>query len=157
MGANTWLRAAAIAWRCWLGRAAGRDARPGDASDAIGRWGEDCAADLLAGEGYRILGRRVRPNRHDEIDLVVRRDDVLVFVEVKTRKTEDFGRPLEAVDRDKRRALVRAAARYLRRLGYPRVYCRFDTVEVIGAPGGKPVVRHIENAFLPAHPLMPGR
>ena len=114
---------------------------------AVGRWGEDVAADFLVGAGYRILGRRVRPDRRDEIDLVVRKDESLVFVEVKTRATEEFGRPLAAVNTAKRKALNRAAVRYLRQLDFPKLYYRFDTIEVVGTEGATPVVRHIENAF----------
>ncbi len=114
---------------------------------AAGRWGEDVAADFLLRAGYRILGRRVRPDQHDEIDLVVRKDESLVFVEVKTRASEDFGRPFEAVNAAKRKALNRAAVRYLRQLNFPKLYYRFDTIEVIGTEGEEPLVRHIENAF----------
>lgn len=116
-------------------------------AQAAGRWGEHVAADFLVRAGYRILGRRVRPDRHDEIDLVVRKDDVLAFVEVKTRATETFGRPLAAVNAAKRKALNRAAVRYLQQLKFPKMFYRFDTVEVIGTEGAEPVVRHIENAF----------
>ena len=102
----------------------------------------------LRAKGFRILGRRVRIGRRDEIDLVARDGEELVFVEVKTRRNEDFGRPLEAVDRSKRRVMSRAAVRYLQRLAEPRVCFRFDVVEVIGAVGAEPPrVRHIENAF----------
>lgn len=112
-----------------------------------GRWGEEVAAAWLVRSGYRILGQRVRPDRRDEIDIVARKDESLVFVEVKTRASEDFGRPLSAVDFAKRKALSRAAVRYLRQLDFPKLYYRFDTVEVIGSEGAEPVVRHIENAF----------
>ena len=116
-------------------------------TQATGRWGEDVAADFLVNAGYRILGRRVRPDRHDEIDLVVRKGESLVFVEVKTRASETFGRPLTAVNSAKRKALNRAAVRYLQQLKFPKLYYRFDTIEVIGEEGEEPVVRHIENAF----------
>ena len=112
-----------------------------------GRWGEDVAAEFLVRAGYRILGRRVRPDRRDEIDIVARKDESLVFVEVKTRATEDFGRPASAVNFAKRKALNRAAVRYLKQLDFPKLYYRFDTIEVIGEEGGTPEVRHIENAF----------
>jgi len=73
---------------------------------------------------------------------------VLVFVEVKTRRSESFGRPLAAVNRAKRHYLSRAAVRYLKRLRRPPAAFRFDIVEVIGAPGVRePTVRHVENAF----------
>ncbi|MDD5708013.1 MAG: YraN family protein [Kiritimatiellae bacterium] len=121
---------------------------PNDREDA-GRWGEAVAADWLRRQGYTILGRRVRPNRRDELDLVARRGDTLVFVEVKTRRSERFGRPAAAVDRRKRHSLCRAAARYLRRLRYPALFYRFDVIEVVGRQDETPVIRHIEDAFRP--------
>jgi len=91
----------------------------------------------------------VRIGKRDELDLVARDGEVLVFVEVKTRKSERFGRPVSSVDRAKRHTLSRAAVRYIKRLKDPHVYFRFDVVEVVGeidAPD-PPVIRHIENAF----------
>ncbi len=79
-----------------------------------GRWGERQARRMLAAKGYRILGRRVRVGRRGELDIVARNGDTLVFVEVKTRRNEDFGRPIDAVDRAKQRRLSRAALGYLR-------------------------------------------
>jgi putative endonuclease len=117
-------------------------------SAVVGEWGEDQAVLFLKSAGYKILGRNVRPDKRDEIDVVVRDEDTLVFVEVKTRKREDFGRPLSAVKTDKRHALNRAAAAYLRKAGYPDMYYRFDVIEVVGQPEvGDPEVTHIENAF----------
>ncbi len=113
-----------------------------------GRWGEEVAAKWLSSEGYAIIGKRVHPNRRDELDLVVQRGDHLIFVEVKTRRNEQYGRPAAAVNARKRHSLCRAAAAYLRRARYPKAYYRFDVVEVVGRPGQKePVVRHIEDAF----------
>ncbi len=114
-----------------------------------GRWGEQIAVDYLQANGYRILGRRVRIGTRDELDVVARSGEQLVIVEVKTRKSERFGRPATAVDRAKRRTLSRAAVRYLQRLKNPHVCFRFDVVEVIGRPENieSPVVRHIQNAF----------
>jgi putative endonuclease len=113
-----------------------------------GAWGEKQAARMLRKKRYRILGKRVRVGAREEIDLVARDGDVLVFVEVKTRAREDFGRPADAVDRKKRQMLSKAAVHYLKRLRYPPVYFRFDVVEVIGNEGeGQPRVHHIENAF----------
>lgn len=128
-----------------------RPRRPdGPASRRFGAWGEQVAADFLQTKGFRILGRNVRFGSRCELDLVARAPgpEVLVFVEVKTRRSEDFGRPVSAVDRGKRRALGRAALRYLHRVKAKPAHIRFDVVEVVGAPGaGEPVVRHIENAF----------
>lgn len=117
-------------------------------SHESGLWGERQAERLLKKKGYRILGRRVRVGMHDEVDLVARDRSVLVFVEVKTRKDEIFGRPIESVDRKKRHAMSRAAVRYLKTLKRPPENFRFDVVEVIGSVGHpSPEVRHIENAF----------
>lgn len=114
----------------------------------VGLWGEKEAERYLKKKKYRILGRRVKMPPHDEIDLMARDGEVLVFVEVKTRKSESFGRPSESVDKRKRHILSRAAVKYLKALKYPAVYFRFDVVEVIGQPGGtETTIRHIENAF----------
>lgn len=115
----------------------------------LGLWGEDRAADHLRRDGWKILGRRVRPNRHDELDLVASRDGVLAFVEVKTRRNERFARPAAAVNASKRHALNRAARAYLRQAGYPDQIYRFDIIEVVGRPGDvpRPQIRHLENAF----------
>ena len=115
-----------------------------------GVWGEQLAARHLESQGYRILGRNVRFGPRRELDLVARAPagDTLGFVEVKTRKSERFGRPVSAVDRGKRRAFGRAVVQYLRRLRTRPARVRFDVVEVVGTPGdAAPVVRHIENAF----------
>ena len=73
---------------------------------------------------------------------------MLVFVEVKTRRSEDFGRPIAAVGPAKQRTLSRAAIRYLGRLRKKPDYFRFDVVEVLGRPeDGEPLIRHLDDAF----------
>jgi len=113
-----------------------------------GLWGERQAARYLAGKGYKIIGRRFRVGMRDEIDLIAREGDTLVFIEVKTRANEAFPRPLAAVGRAKRYNQARAAIRYLKRLKTQPASFRFDVVEIIGKPDKeKPLVRHVENAF----------
>lgn len=130
----------------WMRGRAPETERPRSA--VVGAWGEERAVAFLRGAGFSVLGRNVRPNRRDEIDVVVRKGAVLAFVEVKTRRREDFGRPMAAVDRAKRHALNRAAAAYLRKSRHPDLFYRFDVVEVVGLPeDGEPQIRHIENAF----------
>ena len=132
-------------WNRIWGRAKGDDL-PGHLR--TGLWGEQEAETLLKGKGYRILGRRVRVGRRDEIDLIARDDSSLVFVEVKTRRNADFGRPGDAVAREKQRTLSRAALRYMNRLNPRPDYFRFDVVEVIGnEETGADEIRHVEGAF----------
>ena len=113
-----------------------------------GRWGERQAEKFLKRSGYKILGCRVRCGKHDEIDIIARQDDTMVFVEVKTRKNETYGRPAAAVNRDKRRKLSRAAVGFLKKRKLQPPYIRFDIIEVIGElDAGPPEIRHIENGF----------
>ncbi len=119
-----------------------------DPRHKTGAWGEKQAELFLKKKGYRILGRRVRVGTRDELDLVARDGSVLVFVEVKTRAHEKFGRPSDAVNRRKRHVQSRAAVRYLKATGQTAPCFRFDVVEVIGATEDPcPQIRHIENAF----------
>ncbi len=119
-----------------------------DARHRAGLWGEKMAGQFLQNKGFVILGRRVRVGRRDELDLIARQKNVLVFVEVKTRRAEEFGRPSSAVNKAKKQALSRAAVHYLMRLKEKPGFFRFDVVEVVGEEDGEaPVIRHIENAF----------
>lgn len=111
----------------------------------LGREGEGIAARHLRERGYKILRKNFRAPHGGEVDLVCRHGDVLVFAEVKTRATEEFGRPLAAVDRKKRRLIIRGAMKWLRMLDMPDITFRFDVVEVLADPPGE--VRVIENAF----------
>ena len=134
--------------------------KPSTAAALTGAWGEKLAADHLRRAGYLILDRNVRFGTEGELDLVARSPapSALVFVEVKTRATEDLGRPFSAVDADKRRALARAAALYLRKLPRKPALVRFDVVEVVGRRDSPspPVIRHIQNAFtLPKNDRLP--
>jgi putative endonuclease len=113
-----------------------------------GKWGERQAAHFLKRHRYRIRGQRIRVGKHDELDIVAEQSGVLVFVEVKTRRNETYGRPFSAINKAKRKHLSRAAVTYLKKKKLRPDHFRFDVVEVIGEPGGQPPeIRHIENAF----------
>ncbi len=79
--------------------------------------------------------------------MVCRDRDTLVFVEVKTRTREDFGRPLEAVHASQQRRISLGALAWLRLLGNPDILFRFDVVEVVLAAGAPPRIELIRNAF----------
>lgn len=112
---------------------------------SLGKRGEDIAAEYLAERHYEILQRNFRYRRR-EIDIVARKNGVLVFVEVKTRASVAFGEPEEAVDVRKRQILKRVAAAYLSRYGRNDCPCRFDIVGVLIRNGGWSV-RHTEDIF----------
>jgi putative endonuclease len=113
----------------------------------LGTRGEKLACQFLRRNGYKILFRNFRGRTGGEIDVVCRDHDTLVFVEVKTRTREDFGRPLDAVDRDKRKRISRGGLAWLRLLGNPDILFRFDVVEVIVADGAQPRLEILRNAF----------
>ena len=113
-----------------------------------GRWGEKQAVKFLRSNHWKIIGERVRVGKHDELDIIGEYEGVLVFVEVKTRKNENCGRPFSAVNKEKRKRLSRAAVTYLKKKKLKPDYIRFDVIEVIGeSNSGNPEIRHIENAF----------
>jgi putative endonuclease len=101
----------------------------------LGRAGEKAAADLLRKRGYEVVGAGFLARR-GELDLVCRRGNDLVVVEVKTRTDDSFGTPLEAVDARKRRSLVAAAAEYRALAGW-RGRIRYAVVGLtVKADGG---------------------
>jgi putative endonuclease len=93
-----------------------------------------------------ILNRNYRFG-HREIDLIVRRDDLVAFVEVKTRAGPGYGHPLEAITALKRREVERVARYWLRHHGHPGTLYRFDAVSVALRSGGDPLIEHIPNAW----------
>lgn len=106
----------------------------------LGRRGEAFARAYFEQHGYRILGQNVRLGRH-EIDLIVRDGRVTVFVEVKTRRTDQFGTPEEAVTKRKLHHMEQAVARYLRR--HPDVSAvRLDVIGVEPTASGTFALRH---------------
>ena len=113
---------------------------------ARGAMGEQAAKRHLAAHGLKFLTANYRSKR-GEIDLIFREADCLVFVEVKTRSSEDWTRPAAAVNARKRRLVSRTALDYLRRIKHPQVRLRFDIVEVLLRDGAVREVRHLPNTF----------
>ena len=119
---------------------------------SLGRRGEEAVRDELERLGMRTLCANYRHGR-GEIDLIVRDQDVLAFVEVKSRSSESWVRPAQAVGRQKQKILSDTALAYLNELGRPQIAFRFDIVEVLVAGPEVREVRHIPDAF----PLAAGR
>lgn len=112
----------------------------------FGSQGEELAADYLRKKGYVILDRNWRSG-HKEIDLVVRKDDTIVFVEVKARANAAFAKPEDAVTRRKMHLLVLAADAYLR-YNFLDLDVRFDVITIKGSVQN-PIIKHYERAFRP--------
>lgn len=108
-------------------------------SYAIGKLGEVSAEQYLIGQGYKILARNaVFPGA--EIDLIAQDDRVIVFVEVKTRKSGLYGR--EAVTPAKQKRICSGAVAYMMKNGLMNRQARFDVIEIQGAR-----LTHIKDAF----------
>ncbi len=108
-----------------------------------GNTGEDLAADYLVGRGFEIVARNYR-SYHAEIDLIVRRQDWLVFVEVKTRSTNAWGEPESFVGDAKRKLLYAAAEDYIFKADW-QGNIRFDIISV--KPTVPPEIVHFEDAI----------
>lgn len=104
---------------------------------------EEQAIRYLQSRGWEIAAHRFRVG-HTEIDLVARRGQLVVFVEVKARRSEAFGSPLEAITGAKRREIVKAARVWVDRCGRASDIYRFDCIGLTGSQ-----LEHVEDAFRP--------
>jgi putative endonuclease len=112
----------------------------------LGAKGEELAEQYLIRKGYTILEKNWK-NRHEEIDIIARKEAWLVIVEVKSRSSKAFGQPYESVGIKKQRLLVNAAEAYIIKHN-SQLETRFDVVSIIRNAGGHEI-SHIERAFSP--------
>lgn len=117
-----------------------------DPRQLFGQEGEATAERYLRRKGYRIVAKNLRSTL-GELDLIAEDGSVLVFIEVKARRTQDFGGAVYAVHRQKQERLIRLAAQYLARHHLTNRTCRFDVVLLQGTDSNAPQIEHIENAF----------
>jgi len=116
------------------------------ATRLTGCFGEALAVEFLTRRRYAIVEVNYR-KPYGEVDIIARDGDILVFVEVKTRKSSGFGTPFEAVDSRKQRQISRIAQEYLQSHGLLETSARFDVI-AIRLDGDQPaVIDHIKNAF----------
>ena len=113
---------------------------------AFGLTAESKAARYLKRKGYRILERNVRSSS-GELDLVAQVGDIVVFVEVKARRTSAYGGAPYAIDAHKQAKLVKLAAQYVVRHGLSNRVCRFDVILCTEDSAGRLAIEHIEQAF----------
>ena len=116
------------------------------ARQSLGEQGERLASRELRRRGYAILATRHR-TRFGEIDIVAQDGDTLVFVEVKARRTRDFGGALAAVGWRKQRRIINMARSYLMGLTGPQPPVRFDVIGVTLATDERPTVEVVVDAF----------
>ena len=115
------------------------------AKQAFGELGERIAERWLRRTGWRVLQRRFRSG-HRDIDLVVEREGTIAFVEVKARRGDRFGQPVEAVNWRKQKELTKSAQVWIDRHGRPEESYRFDVIGVL-MEGDRVRVRHVADAF----------
>lgn len=112
----------------------------------LGRWGETQAVEYLEKKGYTIIERDWKSRRRD-IDIIALDEDVVVFVEVKTRRNNTFGEPEEAVDYWKQQNLKQAINHYVKSKNI-HMDLRFDIISVVGAPESELEIKHIKDIAL---------
>ena len=124
----------------------------------IGLLGEKLAARHLRSVGYKLLYRNFRAVEGGEVDIVCRHGRILAFVEVKTRTSTKFGRPIDAVTMDKRYLITRGAMEWLRLLDWEegKIRYRFDVVEVLLSDGERPDFTLVQDAFQTPQPFIYG-
>jgi len=110
----------------------------------IGAWGESVAAEYLEKRGFTIIGRNIR-TPYGEIDIVVEKDGVAIFVEVKTRTSKSLGPPEIAVTPRKQEHMLAAAEHYAQEHDFD--HWQIDVLAVEGKPGSIPIFTHFENAL----------
>lgn len=106
----------------------------------LGKQGENAACRYLKRSGYKIIERNYK-TRFGEVDIIAQKEDTIAFIEVKTRLTDKFGAPAEAVTFAKQRKYALAAQLYFSQCEDDCII-RFDVIEVFRGE-----INHIENAF----------
>ncbi len=114
--------------------------------NTLGDKGEELAFAYLVENKYRILERKWR-YKHKEIDIIAFHEGVIIFVEVKTRTSDYWGNPEEAVNKKKQRFLIEAAEKYILEKDYD-MESRFDIISII-IDEHDTQIEHIEEAFYP--------
>lgn len=116
-----------------------------DSTSSIGKQGEQIAANYIEQKGYQIVERNYRFGR-GEIDIIAEQENMLIFIEVKTKKFGDFGDPIQWINRRKQRQIGTVARGYLYEKKIDNRDCRFDVI-TLKWENGAYEINHIENAF----------
>jgi putative endonuclease len=145
-GAQTWgIRPSQLLWKLSDRARQFRQSHILTPEAALGKRGEDLAHRYLRKVGFTVVARNYRPGVDSEVDIVARRGDLLVFVEVKTRTSAESGHPDRAIDLEKQKHIARAARSYVTRAGIEWNRVRFDTIAIVLSH--PPSIVHHEDAF----------
>ncbi|BCX02133.1 MAG: UPF0102 protein [Candidatus Roseilinea sp.] len=113
----------------------------------VGAWGEAIAANYLEQRGYTVRARNWRSG-HGELDIVAERGETIVFVEVRTRRSDTYGRPEETISPRKRAKLIATAQAYLDEHGFHDAQWQIDVIAIeLDARNATSQLEHIECAI----------
>lgn len=119
------------------------------ATKQTGNRGENLAVELLKSKGYTIIKRNYRFGK-GEIDIIAKdpNEEGLIFVEVKSRNSLEFGHPIDSITPNKIKQIKRIAELYLYENDIKETLCRFDVISILNLPGQQPKIEHLVNAFV---------
>jgi putative endonuclease len=112
----------------------------------IGKIGEEIAAQYLIKNGYNILDKNISAP-FGEIDIIAEKNNCICFVEVKSRKTEIYGLPEEAITKMKKNKIIKVAQFYIKKKHIKEKLFRFDVISIYFNKNTRQKIRHIKNAF----------
>jgi putative endonuclease len=112
----------------------------------LGKTGEDLASGFLRSKGYKIISRNYR-TKCGEIDIIGADNNILVFIEVKTRKSSFLESPFAAVTEHKQKQISKVAQEYLSKNNLFDKDARFDVISIVVNDSNIPQIEHLENAF----------
>lgn len=115
-------------------------------NQTMGKAGEETALEFLQQQGYSLVCRNYRC-RFGEIDLILRKDNLLIFAEVKTRRSQRYGLPRESVTPSKQNTIRKTALQYIQRYQIREMQLRYDVIEVYQNVIPEKVI-HLANAFM---------
>ena len=116
---------------------------------SVGNEGEDIAAQFLLQKGFEIVERNYFHGKgKNEIIAIEPKDNYLVFVEVKTRYSLEYGDPAYAINKKKMSQIKKVAELYLADKNIQQCDCRFDVITVLLTDPNNPQIEHYENAFI---------
>ncbi len=113
---------------------------------AVGNKGEDIAVKYLSEKGYKIIDRNYQYG-HGEIDIIAKDKDELVFIEVKYRRSLEYGNPEDSITKKKQAQIRKVAEAYLYENDIEDNLCRIDVIAILHYPNSKPEITHYQNAL----------